>query len=219
LFIGLALTAVLSAAVAAQDITDKDLLAGVADPSRWLSIYGEYSAQHHSPLVQITPANATALRPVWTFQSGVIGNFEATPIVVDGILYTTGTSNNAWAVDGKTGKRLWSYQRRLPEGLKVCCGPVNRGFAVYHDRLYMTTLDAHLVALEMKTGKIVWDVEIADYKLGYASTVAPLVVQDKLIVGTPAYTRIAGSHVHDPMTATRVGLTARKGEPGSRRGR
>src|SRR5215467_13289000 len=89
LFLGLALTAALGAAVAAQDVTDKDLLAGVSDPSKWLSVYGEYNAQHHSPLTQITAANASQLRPVWTFQTGVIGNFESTPIVIDGVLYTT----------------------------------------------------------------------------------------------------------------------------------
>ena len=220
LFVGLALTAALGAAVAAQEITEKDLLAGVANPSRWLSIYGEYSGQHFSPLTQITPANATQLRPVWTFQSGVIGNFETTPIVIDGILYTTGTLNNAWAVDGKTGKRLWSYQRRLPEGLKVCCGPVNRGFAVYRDRLYMTTLDAHLIALEMKTGKLVWDVELGDYKLGYASTVAPLVVKDKLIVGIAGgeYANRGFLDAYDPADGKRVWrfwTVPAKGEPGS----
>jgi alcohol dehydrogenase (cytochrome c) len=228
--IGFALTTVLGVALVAQnapapalpthDITAKDLLAGNGDGTRWLSVHGDYSAQRFSPLTQITPANAAQLRPVWTFQTGVIGNFEATPIVIDGILYTAGTLNNAWAVDGKTGKRLWSYSRRLPEGLKVCCGPVNRGFAVYHDRLYMTTLDAHLIALEAKTGKLVWDVELADYKEGYASTVAPLVVKDKLIVGIAGgeYANRGFLDAYDPTDGKRIWrfwTVPAKGEKGS----
>jgi alcohol dehydrogenase (cytochrome c) len=91
--------------------------------------------------------------------------------------------NHAWAIDGATGKQLWHYQRRLPDGLKVCCGLVNRGFAVLGDRLFMATLDAHLVALNMKDGTVIWDVELADYQQGYAATAAPLVVKGRLIVG------------------------------------
>ena len=78
------------------------------------------------------------------------GQFEATPVVLNGILYVTGPQNHAWAIDGSTGKQIWQYQRALPAGLKVCCGPVNRGFAVYGDQLFMTTLDAHLLALDPK---------------------------------------------------------------------
>jgi len=167
----------------AQNVTYQDVLGGLKNPEQWLSVGGDYAGRRHSPLTQITPANASKLTPVWTSQTGVTGNFEATPIVLNGILYFTGASNHAWAIDGKTGRQLWHYQRTLPPGLKVCCGPVNRGFAAQGDRLFMTTLDAHLVALEMKTGKVVWDIELADYKQGYASTGAPLLVKDKLIVG------------------------------------
>lgn len=218
--LGLGLAGALAATLGAQEITNRDLLAGFSDPTRWLSIYGDYSGQHHSPLTQITPANAANLAPQWTFQTGVIGNFEATPIVLDGVLYVTGALNNAWAVNARTGERIWSYRRALPEGLKVCCGPVNRGFAVYHDRLYMTTLDAHLVALEMKTGKVVWDIEVADYKLGYASTPAPLVVKDKLIVGIAGgeYANRGFLDAYDPDTGKQVWRTwtvPAKGEPGS----
>ena len=171
--------------IAPQNITDKDLLGGLSNPARWLTVSGDYTGQRHSPLKQITPANAGQLAAQWTFQANVPGKFEATPIVIDGIMYFSGTLNHAWAIDGKTGKQLWHYQRTLPSAqeMKICCGTVNRGLAVYHDKLYMTTLDAHLVALEMKTGKVVWDVPISDYKLGHAATQAPLVVKDKLIVG------------------------------------
>jgi alcohol dehydrogenase (cytochrome c) len=174
---------------AAQNIASKDLLDGLANASRWLVHSGDYSSKRHSPLTQITPANAGELAALWTFQTGVVaGNnsitkFEATPVVIDGVLYVTGVNNYAWAIDARTGRQIWRYQRPLPQGLKVCCGPVNRGFAVYRDRLFTTTLDAHLVAHDMKTGKPIWDVELADFTLGYASTVTPLVVKDTLIVG------------------------------------
>ncbi len=173
-------------AVAAQDITTKDIMDGLANPARWLTYSGDYTGQRHSPLTQITPANAARLAPQWTFQTGITGHkFEATPVVIDGIMYMTGPMNSAWAIDAKTGKQIWRYQRNLPPTtqLKVCCGMVNRGFAVLRDRLFLTTLDAHLVALDIKSGKPVWDIELADYTQGYASTVAPLVVKDKLIVG------------------------------------
>src|SRR5258707_14415933 len=161
----------------AQDITTKELLDGLSNPSRWLTYSGDYSGHRFSPLTQITPANAGQLAAQWTFQSGVVNKFEATPIVVDGILYVTGALNHAWAIDGRTGRQLWHYQRKLPEGLKVCCGMVNRGFAAYQDRLFFVTLDAHFVALEMKTGKVIYDVEMAAIKDGFAGTGAPLVVQ------------------------------------------
>jgi alcohol dehydrogenase (cytochrome c) len=167
------------------NITEKDVAAGFANPQRWLSVSGDYTGQRFSPLKQITPANAHQLAAQWTFQTGVSGKFETTPIVVDGILYVSGILNHAWAIDGKTGKQIWHYQRQLPPAneMKICCGTVNRGLAVHGDKVFMTTLDAHLVALEMRTGKVAWDVPISDYKLGHAATQAPLLIKDKLIVG------------------------------------
>jgi alcohol dehydrogenase (cytochrome c) len=174
----------IGASIAAQEITNKDLLDGFANPARWLTIAGDYTGQRHSPLNQITAQNVGQLAAAWTFQTGLTGHkFETTPIVIDGTMYVTGALNTAWAIDGKTGKQLWRYQRQLPDGLKVCCGMVNRGFAVYGDRLFLLTLDAHLVALEMKTGKVAWDVAMANFAEGYAATAAPLIVKDKLIVG------------------------------------
>jgi alcohol dehydrogenase (cytochrome c) len=169
--------------VNAQDITTKDLLDGLANPARWLTYSGDYTGQRFSPLTQITPANVGQLAAQWTFQTGVNNKFEASPIVIDGTLYITGALNHAWAIDGRTGKQIWRYQRALPQGLKVCCGLVNRGFAVLGDRLFMVTLDAHVVALEMKTGKVIYDIEMAAVKDGFAATGAPLVVKDKVIVG------------------------------------
>jgi alcohol dehydrogenase (cytochrome c) len=169
--------------VSAQDISTKELLDGLTNPSRWLTHSGDYAGHRFSPLKEITPANASQLAAQWTFQTGVNNKFEATPIVIDGTLYITGALNHAWAIDGRTGRQLWHYQRTLPPTLKVCCGLVNRGFAVYGDRLFQVTLDAHFVALEMKTGKVIYDIEMAPVKDGFAATGAPLVVKGKVIVG------------------------------------
>ncbi|HUC78565.1 MAG TPA: PQQ-dependent dehydrogenase, methanol/ethanol family [Vicinamibacterales bacterium] len=177
-----------SAGLAAQQpearlVAPQDLMDGLKDPTRWLTYSGDYSGHRHSPLAQITPENVGRLTPQWTFQTRTLGSFQATPIVVDGVLYVTGFNNNAWAIDARSGRQIWRYRRTLPEDLKLCCGPVNRGFGVLGDRLFMATIDAHLVALDMKTGGVLFDVELADAKAGYSATVAPLVVKDKVIVG------------------------------------
>jgi alcohol dehydrogenase (cytochrome c) len=179
------LSAVVAASVSlqAQGISHKDLLDGLGNPARWLTYSGDYSGRRHSPLTQITPANASQLAAQWTFQTGVPGKFEATPIVVDGVLYVGGPMNNAWAIDGRTGRQIWRYQRPVPDGVRACCGLVNRGLAITGDRVFMATLDAYLVALDSKTGKVVWETQMADYRDGYASTGAPLIVKDKIITG------------------------------------
>jgi alcohol dehydrogenase (cytochrome c) len=168
---------------AAPQVTSQDLASGLKDPARWLTYSGDYTGQRHSPLKQITPANVGRLTAQWTFQNDAPGRFEATPIFLDGILYMTGLNNTAWAIDARTGRQIWEYRRQLPAGIRPCCGPVNRGFGVLGDRLFMTTLDAHVIALDMKTGGVLWDVPMAEHEKGYAATVAPLIVKDKVIVG------------------------------------
>jgi alcohol dehydrogenase (cytochrome c) len=169
--------------VSAQSVTNAQLEKGLADPESWLNHSGDYGGQRHSPLTQITAANVDRLSVQWAFQTAQLGKFEATPIVLNGVMYITGPNNTAWAIDARTGRQLWSYRRDLPEGMDICCGRVNRGFAVLGNRLYMNTLDAHLLAFDMKTGAVVWDVVIDDYKLGYSATSAPLIVKDKVVVG------------------------------------
>jgi len=168
-------------------IDGKDLLNGLANSSRWLTHSGNYASTRHSPLTQITPDNVGKLVPAWSFDTGLgygrQAKFEATPIAIDGVLYVTGLYNHAWAIDARTGAAIWHYERQLTPALRVCCGMANRGFAVHGGRLFMATLDAHVIALDLKTGKPVWDVAMIDYRLGYSSTAAPLVVKDKLIVG------------------------------------
>ena len=110
------------------------------------------------------PRECQRLVPQWTFQTDTLGNFETTTLVRDNVLYVTGPQNVAWAIDARTGRQIWRYRRELPPALTACCGLVNRGFGVLGDRLFMTTLDAHLLALDMKTGAIVWDATLEDYK-------------------------------------------------------
>jgi alcohol dehydrogenase (cytochrome c) len=165
-------------------VTLQEIAEGLpADGSRWLTFGGNYSNQRHSPLTQITPANVNRLVPQWTFQTATLGNFETTSLLRDNVLYVTGPQNVAWALDARTGRQIWRYRRELPPNLTACCGLVNRGFGVLGDKLFMVTLDAHLLALDMKTGGIVWDATLEDYKIGYASTIAPVVVKNKVIVG------------------------------------
>jgi alcohol dehydrogenase (cytochrome c) len=164
-------------------VTYQDILGGLADPTKWLTYSGTYDGHRHSPLTQITPDNVGRLSPQWTFQTGVLGSFQATPIVIDGVIYITGFNNNAWAIDARSGRQIWRYRRQLPDQLVLCCGPVNRGFGVLGERLFMATLDAHLVALDMATGGVVYDVALEDNRKGYSATVAPLVVKDKVILG------------------------------------
>jgi alcohol dehydrogenase (cytochrome c) len=168
----------------APSISIQEILAGLpADGSRWLTFGGDYGNQRHSPLTQITPDNVARLAPRWTFQTAALGNFETTPLLRDNVLYVTGPQNLAWAIDARTGRQIWRYRRELPAGLTACCGLVNRGFAALGDKLYMTTLDAHLVALDMRTGAVVWDAVLGDYKIGYSATIAPIVVKNLIIVG------------------------------------
>jgi alcohol dehydrogenase (cytochrome c) len=177
-----------SLSVAAQQngppfITFQNLRDGLKDPTRWLVYGGDYGSQRHSPLTQITPQNVQGLTAQWAFQTETLGKFEATPVVVDGVIYITGPEDTAWALDARTGRQIWRYRRDLPAGVIACCGRVNRGFAVLGDRLFKTTLDAHVVAISMKSGAMIWDSLMENFKNGYSGTVAPLAFKDKIVVG------------------------------------
>jgi len=205
-------------------ISGADLLDGLKNPERWLMYSGDYTGQRHSPLKQINPENVRSLSPRWTFQTDTTARgrgFESAPLVLDGVMYVTGPNGFAWALDARTGRPFWRYRRELPNNLTYgASAPVNRGFAMLRDRLFMTTLDAHLVSLDMKTGTVLWDIEMADYKLGYAGTVAPLVVADKVIVGIsgsdyPTRGFLDAYNPTDGTRAWRLYTVPRPGEPGS----
>ena len=205
-------------------VTAQDLLDGLKNPGRWLTYSGDYSGRRHSPLKQITPDNVSRLAAQWSFQAeGMVPGrgFEGTPLVMDGVLYITGNNNTAWAIDARTGRQLWRYRRQLPTPLTYGAGNAsNRGFAALGDRLYMATLDAHLLAFDRNTGKVVWDVVMEDYKLGHAGIAAPLVVKDKVIVGNSGGDLPTRGFLdaYDAQTGERVWrfyTIPAKGEPGS----
>ena len=175
-------------------VDDDDLLKAGSNHANWLMYGRTYDGHRYSPLKQINTENVSRLIPLWTFQTGVLDGFECTPLVIDGIMYVTTPWNHAYAIDAKTGTQLWHYQKSLPENLALCCDAVNRGFAAAGDRLYMATLDAHLVCLDRNTGEEIWDTaitvpgpdgkEVGDiYKMAYSATLAPLVIKGKVIVG------------------------------------
>jgi alcohol dehydrogenase (cytochrome c) len=168
---------------ARSQVSYERLLGADREPQNWLTYSGRYSGWRYSALDQINRGTASRLAMQWAFQVGDLGQFETTPIVVDGVLYGTGQNDRAFALDAKTGRAVWRYQRKLPPKLQACCGMVNRGFALLGDRLFMATLDAHVIALDTKTGNLLWDVTAADYRQAYSFTVAPLVVKNEVIVG------------------------------------
>jgi alcohol dehydrogenase (cytochrome c) len=159
------------------------LLRAADEPQNWLTYSGTYASQRYSLLRQITPANVKTLEQKWIFQAESLEKFETTPLVVDGIMYLTQAPSDAVALDAKTGRVFWIYRYYPSQDVKPCCGSVNRGLAILGDTLFLATLDAHLVALDAKTGRPLWKTQVANANAGYAMTVAPLVVKDKVIVG------------------------------------
>jgi len=155
------------------------------EPQNWLTYWGDYQGTHYSRLKSITPANVSSLSSQWSFQFAGTG-VENTPIVVEGIMFVTGPLNNAAALDARTGRPIWRYKRHIPDVHAQCTVMTNRGFAILGDRLYLATLDAHLVALDAKTGSVIWDTEVADYRQGFSITHAPLALDGKIIVGITA---------------------------------
>jgi alcohol dehydrogenase (cytochrome c) len=168
----------------AQAPVTYDRLSNAAkEPQNYLMYGGDYFSSRFSPLTQITPANAKNLSLSWVYQSAVSGSWESTPLVVDGIMYVTQRPNDVVALDAATGRVFWIYHYNNDPKVTVCCGANNRGLAIMGDTLYMGTLDAHLVAIDTKSGHPLWKSDVADSKAGYSLTMAPLAVKDEVIVG------------------------------------
>ena len=167
----------------AQQVSYERLLRAAGEPQNWLTYSGTYASQRYSVLGQITPANVKNLEQKWIFQAESLEKFETTPLVVDGIMYLTQAPSDAVALDAKTGRVFWIYRYYLSPDVKPCCGSVNHGLAILGETLFLATLDAHLVALDAKTGRPLWNIKVANANAGYAMTLAPLVVKDKVIVG------------------------------------
>jgi len=176
LFAGLILLGCLSAITIGQGLDPAMLLKPSADS--WPTYHGDYSGQHHSRLTQITPANVHQLGLAWVFQTGQTAQIKATPVLLNGVLYVS-MPDNLWAIDAHTGRQIWRYT--YPQNDAFHIG--HRGVAVYKDAVYLTTPDAHLIALDARTGSVRWNVVIADSKRGFWSTNAPLVIRNHMLVG------------------------------------
>src|SRR5215471_6114197 len=175
--------AVTGVTLRAQVPYDRILRAG-QEPQNWLTYSGNYNSQRYSTLAQITPENVKNLELQWIFQVRSLEKFEATPIVVDGVMYTVEAPNNIIALDAATGRVFWTYSYTPAQTARPCCGRVNRGLAILGETLFMATIDARLIAVDAKNGSELWNVAVAKPESGYAMTLAPLVVKDKVIVGT-----------------------------------
>src|SRR5579859_1307525 len=151
------------------------------EPQNWLTYSGTVLSQRHSPLTQITPQNVKNLEQQWVYQARSLEKFEATPLVVDGIMYTVQAPNDVMALDAVTGRLFWTYSYTPAPEARPCCGRVNRGLAILGDTLYMGTIDAHLLAIDAATGKIVWNTTVGSAADRYAITHAPLIVKDKVV--------------------------------------
>jgi PQQ-dependent dehydrogenase (methanol/ethanol family) len=156
-----------------------------AEPQNWLTHWGDYRGNHYSLLNSITPANVGSLTSKWSFQLGA-GTAESVPLVVDGLMFVTGPMSNATALDARTGKPIWRYNRPLTGYTPRCTVATNRGLAILGDRLFLGTLDSHLVALDAKTGSVIWDVAVEDHQKGFSITHAPLALDGKIIIGITA---------------------------------
>ncbi|HYM75356.1 MAG TPA: PQQ-dependent dehydrogenase, methanol/ethanol family [Candidatus Dormibacteraeota bacterium] len=164
-------------------VSSEDLLAQPVG-ANWTSYNGDYSGQRYSSLREINPQNVTKLRAAWIFHPGNSERLEATPVVVNGMMYVT-SANDAFALDARTGRVVWHHQRPVSSGLlDDAAAHHTRGVGVWRNFVYMETDDAHLLCLDARSGNLVWDVPYADKTKHYGATSAPLVVKDEVIVGT-----------------------------------
>jgi alcohol dehydrogenase (cytochrome c) len=172
-----------TAVSAVIDVRTEDLLTR-PPAANWVSYNGDYSGRRYSGLSQINPANVAQLHAQWVFHSHNSSRLEVTPLVVNGVMLAT-AANDAFALDASTGRELWHHSRPTSEGLiDDASGHINRGVAVWRNRVYMLTDNAHLLCLDVRSGNLIWDVAYADWNKNYGATGAPLIVKDKVIVGT-----------------------------------
>src|SRR5579864_647661 len=152
--------------------------------ANWLTYNGDYSGRRYSELAQITAKNVDQLRAQWVFHSRNSDHLEVTPIVVNGLMLVT-SANDVFALDGQTGRVVWHYASPISEGLiDDASRHISRGVAVWHNRMYRETDNAHLLCLDARSGDLIWDVAYADWNQNYGATSAPLIIHDKVIVGT-----------------------------------
>ncbi|WBL66107.1 methanol/ethanol family PQQ-dependent dehydrogenase [Thauera sp. WB-2] len=192
----------------AKGVTDEDILKD-AELTHQIVTHGlGTKGQRYSPLKQINPETVRDLVPAWAFSFGgeKQRGQQSQPLIHDGKMFVTGSYSRIYALDVKTGAKLWKYEHRLPEGIMPCCDVINRGAAIYGDLVIFGTLDAQLVALNKDTGRVVWRERIDDYKAGYSMTAAPQIVKGKLITGVSGgeFGVMGRVEARDPLTGKMI---------------
>jgi quinohemoprotein ethanol dehydrogenase len=178
-----------SGALAARPPADVDgerILAADSEPGNWMSTGRTYDEQRYSPLARIHAGNVDRLGLAWTYRIDLDRGLESTPIVVDGVMYTTSAFSIVYALDARSGKLKWKFDPKVPlaKARDACCGPGNRGVAVWKGRVYVGAFDGRLIALDAKNGKEVWSVDtVIDPRRSYTITGAPRIVKGKVIIG------------------------------------
>jgi alcohol dehydrogenase (cytochrome c) len=171
-------------AAPATNVTQEMLNGAGGDSKNFLGTNGDYGQRRFYPGKQINTKNVKDLRVAWIFQTDIRESLETSPIIVNGVMYVTTSFDHLYALNAQTGEQLWHYKHDMGPITVYCCGPNNRGAAVYGDKVYIATLDAKLEAIDAKTGKLVWSQQIADPSLGYSETMAPTAVAGKILIGT-----------------------------------
>ncbi len=166
-----------------RPVTWERLQNAAAEPENWLMYSGTLDSQRFSRLDRVNRQNVSGLELKWAYQIPQIDRAETVPLVVDGVMFVTESPSNVVALDAGTGRPYWRYDHELAEDLRICCGRNNRGVAILGETLFMSTLDAHLVAIDARSGSLKWNREVANHKAGYSKTEAPLVVKNLVISG------------------------------------
>jgi len=181
---GAATTAAAPMSSALKSVGQAQLDAAHSNGKDWLHPNGSYAQTRYYPAAQINTENVAKLKPAFVFQTAVMESMETAPLVINGVMFLTTSYNHVYAIDAVTGKEFWHYKHKMGPVTTFCCGPNNRGVAVSGNQLFMGTLDAKLVALDAKTGQLLWETQIADPEAGYSETMAPTVVDGKVLIGT-----------------------------------
>ena len=184
-FVLAACAGIMAAPMAVAQVTEEDLANDQSITTQIVTNGMGRDWQRYSPLEQINQETVQNLFPAWSFSFGGERQRgqQSQPLIYDGVMYVTGSYSRVFALDVKTGAKLWQHDARLPEGILPCCDVINRGAAIYGDNIYFGTLDARIVALNRHTGAVVWNRRIADYREGYSYTAAPLIVNGLVITG------------------------------------
>jgi len=169
-----------------QSVTTEQLESAAGDTSSWLTYGRDYAGHRFVDLDQITPANVDRLHPAWVFATGGDNRgLEATPLIHEGVIYLSADSSRVFAIDARTGKKLWGYDPEIADETErvYCCGSINRGVALWGELVFVGTMDARMVALHREDGRVVWETDVVDWRQGYSITGAPLVVKDMVLTG------------------------------------